>query len=169
MVEIRALPLGGPTPAAACGEAVGELQQLGAAEQFVVWALRRRAEGRAGETSLQLGFVMGFGIARVEPALAALHDLAGAWERGGRRPPRFGPRPCPRLARDERAAVALVAARQRGDAAHAAALAAFLVRPGQQAPLLAGAGDLATLLADRGLLLEASPQAARPATGIGPT
>jgi len=129
------------------------LQRLGGAERFVVWSLRRHAEGEAAQTSLQLGFVMAFGICRVEPGLAHLGAMMGIWQRHGRRPPLFGPRLRPWLGRDERMALALLAAVQAGRGGHAEALARFLVSSPAGPGFLAAAEGLAGLLAERGLWL----------------
>src|SRR3954447_12744518 len=55
------------------GRVVG---RLGAGEQLVLWALRRRLrDGEPASPVLVRGFRLAFGLAGLEPALAAFEDL----------------------------------------------------------------------------------------------
>src|SRR3954453_16028627 len=62
-----------PAPAGLWGHAVG---RLGAGEQLVLWALRQRLrDGEPASPVLVRGFRLAFGLAGLEPALAAFEDL----------------------------------------------------------------------------------------------
>src|SRR3954453_6256955 len=62
-----------PAPAGLWGHAVG---RLGAGEQLVLWALRRRLrDGEPASPVLVRDFRLAFRLAGLEPALAAFEDL----------------------------------------------------------------------------------------------
>lgn len=130
------------------GRIVGQLAPL---EQFLLWALRRRV-GDQGETSTVLvhGFRLAFGLALVEPALAAFIRLCGTIEAEGLRDQGLLPLACPCVSADEQRLLALVLAPRP---AIAEALARLVVRPGAVGRLVAEAQALAALL-DRSVLVE---------------
>lgn len=130
------------------GRVVGQLAPV---EQFLLWALRRRA-GDQGRTSALLvhGFRLAFGLALVEPGLAAFARLCGTIEAEALRDQGLLPLRCPCVSADEQRLLALVLAPRP---AIARALARLVVRPAAVDRLVVEAGALARLL-ERSALLE---------------
>lgn len=130
------------------GRVVGQLAPV---EQFLLWAVRRRVADQ-GRTSPVLvhGFRLAFGLALVEPALAAFARLCGTIEAEGLRDQGLLPLTCPCVSADEQRLLALVLAPRP---AIAEALARLVVRPSAVDHLVAEARALAALL-DRSALVE---------------
>ncbi|MCS6779091.1 MAG: hypothetical protein NZ555_05260 [Geminicoccaceae bacterium] len=130
------------------GRVVGQLAPV---EQFLLWALRRRVTDE-GSTSAVLvhGFRLAFGLALVEPALAAFARLCGTVEGEGLRDQGLLPLGCPCVSADEQRLLALVLAPRR---AIAEALARLVVRPTAVDRLVDEARAFAALL-DRSVLPE---------------
>jgi hypothetical protein len=123
--------------------------ELNLAEQILVWSLRRY---RAGEARLELlapTYRQVFGLAEVERALAAFARLVAAIARHCRR---SAPTGLDRLhlSPTESCVLRLVAAAQRGDAAAAQAVAAWLVARAGRDELVEAARDFAACLTAAG-------------------
>lgn len=105
----------GPVPDGArlAGTTVGA---LGTAEQFALWAFRRRlADGAPGSDRLVAGFRLALGLSLLEPGLAAF-ELAFATARtSAGRDLHLAPLRCACLTRDEAALLSLLASVQAGD------------------------------------------------------
>lgn len=148
----------GPTPlypaagaALLSGRVVG---QLARAEQFLLWALRRRAaDGATTSPVLVYGFRLAFGLALVEPALAAFARFCALVEDTGLRDQDLLPLTCPCVSADEQRLLTILAAPQP---AIAEALARLVVAPDALEACLVEARALAGLLA-RAELLDSRP------------
>lgn len=107
--------LPGPVPDGArlAGTTVGA---LGTAEQFALWAFRRRlADGAPGSDRLVAGFRLALGLSLLEPGLAAF-ELAFATARtSAGRDLHLAPLRCACLTRDEVALLSLLASAQAGE------------------------------------------------------
>lgn len=130
------------------GRVVGRLAPV---EQFLLWALRRRVAD-AGRLSAPLvhGFRLAFGLALLEPALAAFGRLCTTIEAEGLRDQGLLPLPCPCVSADEQRLLALVLAPRP---AIAEALARLVVRPAAVDRLVVEVRALAMLL-DRSTLVD---------------
>ena len=95
------------------GHVVG---RLGTGEQLVLWALRQRLrDGEPASPVLVRGFRLAFGLAELEPALAAFEDLCRALdERAAGPDPWLLPLRCAYVSAGERTVLALVASAQAG-------------------------------------------------------
>jgi hypothetical protein len=123
------------------GRVVG---QLAPPEQFLLWALRRRTtDGGATSALLVHGFRLAFGLALLEPALAAFARLCRGLERGGGRDLGLLPLTCPCVSLDEQLVLALVLAPAP---AVARALAGALVAADAADELADQATELARLI-----------------------
>jgi hypothetical protein len=124
--------------------------ELSLAEQILVWSLRRYRAGEARLELLAATYRQVFGLAEVERALAAFGRLVAAIERHCRR--RGAPHGLDRLhlSPTESCVLRLVGAAQRGDAAGAEAVAAWLVARAGQDELVEAAHDFAACLAAAG-------------------
>lgn len=150
MSEMRPIALPGrPVPGRLSGRVVG---QLAPAEQFLLWALRRRtSDGGATSAILVHGFRLAFGLALLEPALAAFARLCEGLERAGRRDLGLLPLTCPCVSLDEQLVLGLVLAPAPSVAR---ARAGALVESASAEELAAAAAELASLLG-RAALAEA--------------
>ncbi|MDW8124741.1 MAG: hypothetical protein RMJ04_08190 [Geminicoccaceae bacterium] len=91
--------------------------QLGSFEQFLLWALRRRvADGGRTSAVLVHGFRLAFGLAYLEPALAAFEAFCDCLERRGVRDFGLLPLRCPCVSTDEERLLELVFSVRRGKA-----------------------------------------------------
>lgn len=123
------------------GRVVG---QLAPAEQLLLWALRRRtADGGDASPFLVHGFRLAFGLALVEPALAAFARLCATLEAAGLHDQGLLPLTCPCVSVDEQRLLALVLAPRP---AIAEALARLVVAEAAVPRLVAAAGALGALL-----------------------
>src|SRR5262245_12982178 len=136
-------------------------------EQIVIWTLRRYRAGGERLEGLAGTFRQVFGLNGVESALAAAGQVIGALERHSRRtdaPPRLSAAANDAglhrssLSGAGRSGLRRVAAGQRPDMQTAAAVAAWLVRPAGQPPLLDGAHAFAACLSAAGQHLPAEPE-----------
>ena len=124
------------------GQVVG---QLGPGEQFILWALRQRLrdggvrDGEAVSPVFLHGFRLAFGLALLEPALAAFEELFRALYGHCRRDIGLFPLRCACVGVDERAVISLIAAAQAGEGPWLEAMADRLVEPTATAALRKGA------------------------------
>jgi hypothetical protein len=133
------------------GRVVG---QLAPTEQFLLWALRRRtADGGTISPILVHGFRLAFGLALVEPALAAFERFCALVEAGGLRDQGLLPLTCPCVSVDEQRLLAILLAPRP---AIAEALARLVVAPPAVDRLVACARELARL-SQRAELLAPGP------------
>ncbi|MCL6607792.1 MAG: hypothetical protein K6T74_06825 [Geminicoccaceae bacterium] len=133
------------------GRVVG---QLAPAEQFLLWALRRRTtDGGATSPVLVHGFRLAFGLALVEPALAAFERFCALVEAEGLRDQGLLPLACPCVSADEQRLLAILLAPRP---AIAEALARLVVAAAAVDRLVACARELARLL-ERADLLAPGP------------
>jgi hypothetical protein len=132
------------------GRVVG---QLAPTEQFLLWALRRRTtDGGATSPVLVHGFCLAFGLAQVEPALAAFERFCALVEAEGLRDQGLLPLVCPCVSAGEQRLLAILLAPRP---AIAEALARLVVAPAVDR-LVACARELARLL-ERAELLASGP------------
>lgn len=83
--------------------------RLGTTQQFVLWALRQRvADGEPASPRLTAGFRLAFGLAGIEPAMAAFEDLLAAIARSSTRPVPVAPLTCACVAAGEAAMLGLI-------------------------------------------------------------
>ena len=144
------------TRTALSGRVVG---QLGPGEQFVLWALRQRlADGATPSPAFLYGFRLAFGLARLEPALAAFEGLFGAIAAHGRDLGLFPVRSAC-ISRDEDTAMALVASAQGGEGPWLTAAAGRLVEVPAKEALGRVALGFARCLGQAGLALAPLPDA----------
>src|SRR3954451_9107292 len=88
--------------------------RLGRGEQLVLWALRQRVrDGEPASPVLVRGFRLAFGLAGLEPALAAFEDLFRTLGAAGP-DPWLLPLRCACVSAGERTVLALVASAQAG-------------------------------------------------------
>jgi hypothetical protein len=132
------------------GRVVG---QLGPGEQFVLWALRQRlADGDTPSPAFLCGFRLAFGLARLEPALAAFECLFDELAAHGRDVGLFPIRSAC-ISTDESTAMALVASAQGGQGPWLAVAAGRLVEAAAAEALGTAALGIAQHLAEAGLAL----------------
>jgi hypothetical protein len=110
---------------------------LNVAEQFVLWALRTRLEGRSKLDQLEKGFRLAHDRARGGAALEAFEPWFSALATSCRRDLYLHRAPCPCLSGDERIMLDLVASAQVGDEAGLHRIAATLVHPRAHGSLIA--------------------------------
>lgn len=133
------------------GRVVGQLAPV---EQFLLWALRRRtADHGAVSPVLVHGFRLAFGLALVEPALAAFDRLWTTIETEGLRDQGLLPLTCPCVSADEQRLLTMLLASKP---ALAEALARLVVAPPAIEPLLEAARELARSI-ERAELLAPEP------------
>lgn len=152
MSEMQPISLPGrPESGRLSGRVVGQLAPV---EQFLLWALRRRTadEGFVSPVLVH-GFWLAFGLALVEPALAAFTRLCVTIEAEGLRDQGLLPLTCPCVSADEQRLLTLVLAPRP---AIAEALARLVVTPSAIERLLAAARALVRSL-ERAELLVADP------------
>lgn len=119
--------------------------QLSTAQQFLLWAPRRRlTAGGATTPVLVHGFRLAFGLARLEDALAAFEDFTRYLDENATRDVCLLPLRCPCVSADEETILALVAALR---APAAESRVRRLVDPVLVPGLLRRAGSLAAVLA----------------------
>ncbi|HEY7690370.1 MAG TPA: hypothetical protein VH835_16845 [Dongiaceae bacterium] len=137
------------------------------AEQIVVWTLRRYRAGGERLESLAGTFRQVFGLGGVEAALAAAGRMIGALEQHSRRTdhrPKLNGAANDSgihrlyLSATELSVLRLIAALQRKDTLTANAVAAWLVRPAGQPPLLDGARLLGESMLSAGQPLPEEPE-----------
>ena len=129
------------------------LPSLEAAEALFLAALRNFALGPVGWEQARREIWLACGLSQVEPVLAAFERLVSCRAVGARRPPVYLLAGAPGISADELALANLVAAAQSGAFVHTAALARWLVVPGEQARLVSAATRLGAGLAASGLRL----------------
>ena len=108
-------------------------------DRILLWAMRLLAENRSNWGIVQQELWLCCGIARVENVLQALEKFLGILALEGRRPLILKPSDARRMSATEQAAMALVAAGDRGERERLAAHARWLVRPLAQRDLIAQA------------------------------
>jgi hypothetical protein len=120
------------------GRVVG---QLAPTEQFLLWALRRRTTDGGTISPVPVhGFCLAFGLAQVEPALAAFERFCALVEAEGLRDQGLLPLVCPCVSAGEQRLLAILLAPRP---AIVEALARLVVAPPAVDRLVACARDLA--------------------------
>jgi hypothetical protein len=130
---------------------------LNLAEQFVLWALRTRLEGRSELSRLEEGFRLAHDQAAGGAALEAFEPWFVVLATGCWRDLYLHRSSCPCLSGDERAMLDLIASAQVADEQRLRRIAAALVHPRARESLLAASRRFAQALERLGLRLWARP------------
>jgi len=117
---------------------------------ILVWAARQWQRARANPLGLRPSFVQLFGIGAAPDAMRTFHAMMTTVFNDGRRGLQINAYAAPRLSRDERTLVALIAAIQDNDARRAAGIGEWLVPPLRRAQLMRASTRFAGLLTTAG-------------------
>src|SRR3954447_12424377 len=160
-MNLHERPSAGHATAGLSGHVVG---RLGTGEQLVLWALRQRLrDGEPASPVLVRGCRLGFGLAGLEPALAAFEDLFRTLdERAAGPDPWLLPLRCACVSAGERTVLALVASAQAGEGAWLAVRAGALAGAAGAAGVAAATLAFARALREAGLVLPPLAEAPGP-------
>jgi len=149
---------------AAAGPSGHVVGRLGTGEQLALWALRQRLrDGEPASPVLVRGFRLAFGLAGLEPALAAFEDLFRTLDERAAGPDLWLlPLRCAYVSAGERAVLALVASAQAGEGPWLAVRAGALAGPADAAGLATAALAFARALRNAGLILPPLAEAPGP-------